>query len=279
MQCNVNRATNNGNQQEIEEAEELLDEAIMDKKESNQWSHPEETIEKLKEILEYQTQNKQEPQVIEQTQGFLEEAEEALKLIQQDQEDTFYFQLVETNETMEEFNRRNNSVIEELSEPQQIPDNLPPIQHQSFCEEQQDAGAIFSQEISHYENIEKELQSNSDQSNMSIDDGQKTPIAGTNTNTINIIQNQINEALKKLSPREKLEKMRRQAKLNATTRQSKLNQLIKSKKESVFVITETWLLTKPTRLEYPCVHSEPCKSQGVLVTANPAHYILQQISP
>ena len=70
----LNRATNNGDQQEIEEAEELLDEAIMDKKEVAQWSHPEETIGKLKEILEYQIQNEQEPEIIEQTQEFLEEA-------------------------------------------------------------------------------------------------------------------------------------------------------------------------------------------------------------
>ena len=179
-------------------------------------------------FLEYQIQTEQDEDTIEQTKEFLSDAEESLKLINQGQEDAIFFQLIETNETMQEFERKNESVIEEISEPQN-PHNLPPIQHQSLCEEQQNVSVIFSQEFNHQEELENAEQIESEQSSMNTDDGQKTPITGSSKKTINVIQNQINEALKILSPREKLDKMRRQAKLNATTRQSKLNQLWKNK--------------------------------------------------
>ena len=222
----LNRATNSGNQDEIEEAEEILDEAILEKKEASEWMDPTETIEKLNEILEYQIRTEQDKNTIEQTKEFISDAEESFKLINQGQEDAIFFQLIETNETMQEFEMKNESVIEELSEPQNF-HNLPPIQHQSISEEQQNVSVIFSQEFSKQES--ENGRSDSDHNSMNTNDGQKTPVTGSSNKTINAIQSQINEALKILSPREKLDKMRRQAKLNATTRQSKLNQLWKNK--------------------------------------------------
>ena len=203
----------------------MLEEAIAEKEDAAKWTHPEEAIDKLSRILNQQIGNDDNTDIIEMTQDLILDAEDSLRMINQGQEEAIFYQLIETDESPKDFNL-NDSVIQEISNlDDESIDMLPPIEHQDTYE-------VFSQEINEHDQKQLEISNQSTSSNeskMSIDEGQKTPVSGSKKSPpINIIQNQLNEALKILSPKEKLAKMRRQAKLNAATKQSKLNQLWKS---------------------------------------------------
>ena len=223
-QRNLKRAKNGGNEDEINEAQLILDEAVEEKMDASVWMHPNETIEKLSHILNHQIENLESDNIINQTKKFILEAEDSLRLINQGQEDAFFFQLQES-QTLDKKEKREelNSMIEEINQDANSEIlNIPPIDHQMNHDISENTSMLFSQAI---QQQEMDAGNEFDTSESEDDDSQKTPIIGSLKKPINLMQKQLNEALKVLSPREKLEKMRLQAKMNAAKRQSKLNQL------------------------------------------------------
>jgi len=83
--------------------------------------HPNETIDKLSNILNGQIDNSENLDIIEMTKEIILDAEDSLRLINQEQEDAFFFQLIQTDEPLSELKKRkNNSIIEEIDSDDEI---------------------------------------------------------------------------------------------------------------------------------------------------------------
>ena len=184
--------------------------------------HPSEAVEKLSQILQDQIENSEDMEFIEMTKEFISDAEDSLRFIDQGQEDTFFYKLIQTNKSLIDLTKSNNIINDSDSENEST-NILPSIEHQEFMEENQNASNLFI-ESKQSEQNDYEIKSHSDQN--SLDDGQKTPVAGSTTlKSVNVIQTKLNEALKILSPQEKIMKMKKQAKLNAQKKKQKLEEM------------------------------------------------------
>ena len=91
-QRNLKRIQTNGTEEEIAEAQEILDEVISNKDNASNWMHPNDIIEKLSQILNEQIKKLDDENVINQTKIFIQDAKESLKLNNQGQEDAIFFQ-------------------------------------------------------------------------------------------------------------------------------------------------------------------------------------------
>lgn len=218
----LKKIENSGSSDEIDDAKLTLQEAIQEKEEANKWMHPSEAVKKLSQILQDQIENSEDMEIIEMTKEFISDAEDSLRFIDQGQEDTFFYKLIQTNKSLIDLTKSNNIINDSDSENEST-NILPSIEHQEFMEDNQNASNLFI-ESQQSEQNDYEIKSHSDQN--SLDDGQKTPVAGSTTlKSVNVIQTKLNEALKILSPQEKIMKMKKQAKLNAQKKKQKLEEM------------------------------------------------------
>ena len=207
----------------------MLQEAIQEKQEATKWMHPSEVIKKLTEILQDQIENEEDSEIIEMTKEFILDAEDSLRFINQGQEDAFYYKLVRINKSRIDL-KKSNYIINDSDSDNESTNNLPMIEHQKMMEEEQSVTKTFIESQQSLEDSSDDNISQSDQE--SLDDGQKTPIAKPNIKSINIIQKQLDDALKELSPQEKISKMRSQAKVNNEKRKMQIKELNDKKKKS-----------------------------------------------
>ena len=143
-QRSLNKAKKSNNEDEIKDAQSMLEEAIAEKEDAAKWTHPEDTIDKLSRILNEQISNGDETELIEMTQDLILDAEDSLRMINQGQEEAIFYQLTETDESPKDFDL-SDSLIQELSYLDKGNSNmLPPIGHQSTFEE---SSNLFSQAI------------------------------------------------------------------------------------------------------------------------------------
>ena len=218
----LKKAKNSGSTDEIDDAELTLQEALQVKEEAQQWTHPKEASEKLSQILQHQIETCDDMEVIEVTKEFILETEDSVRFIEQGQEDTFYYKLISTNKSLTDLKKSNFIINDSDSENENHNDMLPPIGHQQFGDNEKVSNKI----------IEFQLEEDNKDNDENMSDGQKTPISSGNnssstnpSNSINVIQRQLNEALKILSPQEKIMKTKNQAKLNAQKRKQKLEDM------------------------------------------------------
>jgi len=196
------------------------------KEEAQQRTHPREALEKMSQILQHQIENCDDTEVIEVTKEFILEIEDSLRFIEQGQEDTFYYKLIRTNKSLADL-KKTNFIINDSDSENENMNMLPPIGHQQFENDGKVSNKI----------IEFQLKDNSKGNDENMSDGQKTPkSSGSNSssvntsNSVNVIQKQLNEALKILSPQEKIMKTKSQAKLNAQKRKQKLEDMKNERK-------------------------------------------------
>ena len=218
-----------GTEDEIEDAKETLQEAIQEQQEAKMWMHPSDTIKKLSEILQDQIENEEDSEIIEMTKEFILDAEDSLRFINQGQEDAFYYKLVRINKSLIDL-KKSNYIINDSDSDNESINNLPMIEHQKMMEEEQSVTKTFIESQQLLEDSSDDNMSQSDED--SLDDGQKTPIAKPNSKPINVIQKQLNDALKELSPQEKISKMRSQAKVNNEKRKMQIKELNDKKEKS-----------------------------------------------
>ena len=214
----LNKAQSSGNVDEIDDARLSLEEAMQEKEEANKWMHPSEAIKKLSKILKDQIKNSEDLDLIEMTKEFISEAEDSLRYIDHGQENTFFYRLLQTKESLNDV-KKSNYIINDSDSENENMSTLPPIEHQNMDDDQNVNNTFHENHVK-----QNEFDLTSDQE--SIDDGQKTPVAGsTSSHPINIVQEKLNEALKILSPQEKIMKMKKQAKLNDQKRKKELENL------------------------------------------------------
>ena len=218
-----------GTEDEIEDAKETLQEAIREQQEAKMWMHPSDTIKKLSEILQDQIENEEDSEIIEMTREFILDAEDSLRFINQGQEDAFYYKLVRINKSLIDL-KKSNYIINDSDSDNESINNLPMIEHQKMMEEEQSVTKTFIESQQLLEDSSDDNMSQSDED--SLDDGQKTPIAKPNSKPINVIQKQLDDALKELSPQEKISKMRSQAKVNNEKRKMQIKELNDKKEKS-----------------------------------------------
>ena len=110
-QRTLNKLEKKGSSKEIEDAKVILQDAINDKADAAKWMHPNQTIDKLNRILKSQIDNSEDLDIIETTKELLFEANESLRFINQGQEDTFFFQLIQDEISSNELKERKKSSI------------------------------------------------------------------------------------------------------------------------------------------------------------------------
>jgi len=110
-QRTLNKLEKKGSSKEIEDAKVILQDAINDKTDAAKWMHPNQAIDKLNRILKSQIDNSEDLDIIETTKEILFEAKESLRFINQGQEDTFFFQLIQDEISSNELKERKKSSI------------------------------------------------------------------------------------------------------------------------------------------------------------------------
>ena len=151
--------------------------------------HPSEAVEELSQILQDQIENSEDMEIIEMTKEFISDAEDSLRFIDQGQEDTFFYKLIQTNKSLIDLTKSNNIINDSDSENEST-NILPLIEHQEFMEDNQNASNLFI-ESQQSEQNGYEIKSHSDQN--SLDDGRKTLVAGSTTlKSVNVIQTKLN---------------------------------------------------------------------------------------
>ena len=82
-QWNLNRTQINGTEEEIAEAQEILDDAISDKENTSNLMHPNNITERLTHILNHQIKNLDDENIINQTKKIILDTKKSLKLVNQ----------------------------------------------------------------------------------------------------------------------------------------------------------------------------------------------------
>ena len=114
-QRTLNKLEKKGSSKEIEDATSILQDAINDKADAAKWMHPNQAMEKLNCILENQINESEDVDIIETTKELLFEAKESLRLIDQGQEDTFFYQLSQNEISSDDLKeRKKSSIIEDI---------------------------------------------------------------------------------------------------------------------------------------------------------------------
>ena len=221
----LKKAESSGNDNEISEAKATLEEAFQEKEEAKFWMNPKAAIKKLNQTLSEQIENSEDLDLIEMTKEFISEAEDAQRYIDQGQEDTFYFRLIQTRESLLDV-EKSNYIINDSDSENEAMNLLPPIEHQEEASDDQNVSKLF-----HEHHIAEQNEIDLTDGQDSIDEGQKTPVAGSkSTKSINVIQDKLNKALQILTPQEKIMKMKQQAKMNAQKRKKELEKLENERK-------------------------------------------------
>ena len=218
-QRSFNKISKTGNEDDILVAQKLLNEVIQEREEAMEWLHPEVTIQELNLILQRQIEMNVNIDHVEETKNYITDAEESLRLIQQENEDAIFFKILHVNPVSHE-NQNDLDVEMEIENENII--NLPEISPQNDLNEESENDEMIEENQEQNENNReinfisplKSQTKISDyiQHSNNGDDTPKTRIAET---PINIMQEQLQNALKVLSPQEKIQKIRQQAKLNA----------------------------------------------------------------
>ena len=227
----LNKLKKTGSPDEIRDAEVLLNNAIAEKEEAEQWLDPKLAIEKLTSILEAQILENADNNVIQETSHLIDEAKKSLALIEQGEKDALFFKLNDPSHPgpgTQEFDS-DNMDMDEMSE-NVLPDisfqQVHDIDNQSSESGNSDIG---NTKLSSSIIITQEQSNDLIESQVDLDSGQKTPISGSSSNpSSNFMQQQLNKALNVISPQEKLSKIRQQAKLNATRNKSIHKEIINS---------------------------------------------------
>ena len=133
----------------------------------------------------------------------------------------FFLQLIQTDEPVNEMKkRRKKPIIEEV-----------------YSDDESNNSSSLFNESQQLEQAQNDNNNDIQCEDGSVDEGQSTPVAGS-SKSVNIIQQQLNAALKILSPQEKITKMRIQAKSNAEKRRHKLKALSNKNKSKSETPTE-----------------------------------------
>ena len=123
-----------GSPEEIQEAKDILNQALLEKEEAEAWLDPQTAIEKLTLILEEQILAKVDNEQIRETTKSLEEAKESLEIIRQGEKDALFFKfdpIVETPpmNSKEDESMESNSSINLIFQPFQLLPELHCISH------------------------------------------------------------------------------------------------------------------------------------------------------
>ena len=123
-----------GSPEEIQEAKDILNQALLEIEEAEAWLDPQTAIEKYTLILEEQILAKVDNEQIRETTKSLEEAKESLELIRQGEKDALFFKfdpIVETPpmNSKEEESMESNSSINLIFQPFQLLSEFHYISH------------------------------------------------------------------------------------------------------------------------------------------------------
>ena len=223
-----------GSPDEIQEAEDVLNQALMEQEEAKEWLDPQTAIEKLTIILEKQILEKADNEQIQETEKSLKEAKESLELIQQGEKNALFFKLdpiVKTtminheNEFMESNENEYQNGIESQDELElrgEI-DNLPNIPYQKQSKEDTEQQIAINKSDGSKMYITNDDDEN-EATREKMSEGQRTPVSSGSSSSsphVEVIQQKLNDALKILTPQEKIKQIRRQAKANSADQRNK----------------------------------------------------------
>ena len=241
-------------QEEIQAAEATLQEAIDDLQDASQWLHPTETINQLNNILKFQIENDGNIDIIEETKNFIMDAEESEQLILKGKKEAMFFKIIEINSSSSDTNQEIDLVDENCVDEDDSITNADESSNEDECEEDNESVTENTDDNSTEDLMEIENQDDLqlptiDPQQMNIEiskntnfitplksqtkisdfiqhsnDGDSTPKRRTHETPINIMQEQLQNALKVLSPQEKMMKIRQQAKANAAASKKKIEE-------------------------------------------------------
>ena len=224
----INKLSKTGNENDVLVAQKLLDEAVQERDEAMEWLHPEVTIKELNSILQRQIEMNVNIDYVEETRNYITDAEEALQLTQEEgNEETMFFKILHVNPAIHENEKCNE---EEMDIQNENIINLPNISPQMEMSKDNNNDIIEEEETSNEEDREisfitpLKAQTKISDFIQNSNDGDETPKMKTTETPINVMQEQLQNALKVFSPQEKIQKIRQQAKANAAEAKRKIRE-------------------------------------------------------
>jgi len=224
-----NKLSKTGNENDILVAQKLLDEAVQERDEAMEWLHPEATIKELNSILQRQIEMDVNIDNVEETRNYITDAEEALQLIQEEgNEETMFFKILHVNPAVHKNGKSNE---EEMDIQNEDIINLPNISPQMEMNKNDNSKITKEGEKVNEDDCNinfitpSKAQTKISDFVQNSNKGDETPKTKTTETPINVMQEQLQNALKVFSPQEKIKKIRQQAKANAAEAKRKIQEV------------------------------------------------------